>query len=159
MRYSRILSLLLTLILFSCCKQSGKNSICKIDFYYFYSRFVYESSSIAIPEISFVFYVQYFKNCSDKLSNKFHSIEIVVPETDSVFNLTCDSIHHTFTHTFKNNKGHIITEKIKTGEIEGKRLTKYLWEIRVKTKPFDFKKLIYTKESRNAYYERFTTCE
>jgi len=58
-----------------------------------------------------------------------------------------------------NEEGHFFTDTIYTGEIKGTLLSKDLWEIRVKTKGFDFLKLIQVKEEKKAYYERFNVCE
>jgi len=132
--------------------------MCGIEFFYFFNRPTYMAPPNSIIEMSFTFYEQHFKKCLDTTSTTMQSIHIVIPETDSCFTLANDALHQ-FTHTYMNEEEQIFTDTIYTGEIKGTLLSKDLWEIRVKTKGFDFLKLIYVKEKKETYYERFNVCE
>lgn len=147
----------LMFFLASCSKKPRSNSINKVYFYYFFNRPIYEANPGAVFYITFSFYEMRFKKCSDSIPQIMQSIDIVVPETDSLFSLASDS-KHSFTYSFKNGTGQTVSEKINNGEIEGILVSKGLWRIRVKTKHFDFKKLIFTNERKQVYFEQFTTC-
>jgi hypothetical protein len=151
----RTVLVLIMLCLFSCKNTDyNENNIYKVELLYYFDQATPNMGVGAVNDMSFIFHRLDYNNPKDSGYYELRSIYITIPETDTIFSLKTDSIHE-FVYQHRDSKGRIIGDKIDSGEISGVLIEKDLWEIKVKTKCFDFKKLISTKRNKYPYYENF----